>query len=395
MSPEVRWILACVRSLHRQTPPPRPVAPVDWEVVLAVAEAEGVGPALGFACNAGVPEAMPGAVRARLRRRLADSTAGHLVLLQELGRLLEGFRVGGVPVISLKGPVLGEMLYPRPALRPASDLDLLIRPEARLAVDDVLRELGYRRRPDEHSWAFDMAHDRATCYDSPCGVRVDLHWALLSEPRYVWNEAQSLEVWDRAIKIRVAGETVSVLCPEDLVVYLALHLAVHHGLAGLLWYWDLSLCIERWGATLDWQAVLARAMRWRVRAALYFALLELEACFGVSAPAGLMGQLRPRGPRAAAMRWVLRRDAQRRVRLEHLITLLLVDRARDLVRPLRRAACPAPNWVQARYVDAGSSLVGRYLAHYRRLGAVTRRATGGLRPHDTPARNHVPAQKSD
>ena len=384
MSPEVRWILACLRSLHRQTPPPPPVTPLNWEVVLAVAEVEGLGPALGFACNAGVPEAVPGAVRERLRRHLADGTACHLVLLDELGRLLKRFGAAGVPVIPLKGPVLGEMLYPHPALRPSSDLDFLIRPETRLVVDDLLRELGYRRCPDEHPWAFDMVHDRATCYEGARGVRVDLHWALLSEPRYAWNEPQSLEVWDRAIRTPVAGEEVLALCAEDLFLYLALHLAVHHSLAGLLWYWDLALCLDRWAATLDWQAVLARAGGWRVRTALYFVLLELEVCFGASAPAEVIGRIQPRGPRAAAMRWVLlHRDARRRVRLEHLVALLLVDRGRDVIRPLRHAVCPPPSWVRARYADAGFSLVSRYLAHYRRLGAVMRQAGGGLAPDDT------------
>jgi hypothetical protein len=383
MSPEVRWILACVRALGRRTSPPPPPTPLNWEAVLAVAEIEGLAPALGFACKAGMPEHMPGAVRERLTRRLADSTVSHLVLLDELRRLLKRFGAAGVPVIPLKGPVLGEMLYPYPALRPATDLDLLIRSETRFAVDDLLRELGYRRLPDEQPWTFDMVHDRATCYEGSRGVRVDLHWALLSEPRYAWDEPQSLEVWDRAIRTPVAGEEVLALCPEDLLLYLALHLAVHHSLAGLLWYWDLSLCLDRWAATLDWQAVLARAGRWRARAALYFVLLELEACFGASAPAEVLGRIRPRGPRAAAMRWVLcHRDARQRVRLEHLVTLLLVDRGRDLIRPLRHAVCPPPSWVRARYAEAGSSVVSRYLAHYRRLGAVMRRAAGGVAPHN-------------
>ncbi|PYO17213.1 MAG: hypothetical protein DMD88_21200, partial [Candidatus Rokuibacteriota bacterium] len=66
-------------------------------------------------------------------------------------------------------------------------------------------------------------------------------------------------VWDRAVRVRVAGQEALGLCPEDLLLYLAVHLAVHHALVGLLWYYDLYLVIERWADTLDWEALIARA----------------------------------------------------------------------------------------------------------------------------------------
>ncbi len=317
---------------------------------------------------------MPVAIRERLSRHLTDSVACQLVLSREFGRLLRRFGDKGLPVIPLKGPVLGETLYPDPALRPSSDLDLLIRSETLLPVDGLLQSLGYRRLPDAHSWDFDIAYDRATLYQGPSGVRVDLHWGLVSDPRYSWNEREGLTVWDRAVRIRVAGEEALGLCPEDLLLYLALHLAVHHGLRGLLWYWDVFLVIDRWAGTLDWQAVIERASRWRVRAALYFALLGLQLFFGPSAPASVMARVKPRGLRAAAIEWLLRhRGAQRRAQLDHLIALLLVDRGRDLLPPLRHILCPRPAWVRARYEGTGSSLFTQYLAHYRRAGEVMSR----------------------
>src|SRR5206468_3887591 len=84
------------------------------------------------------------------------------------------------------------------------------------------------------------------------------------------REAQT--VWDRAVRIRVAGEEALGLCPEDLLLYLSTHLAVHHSLGGLLWHYDLFLLLGRRADTLDWQAVSPRTSRWRVRAALCFRL---------------------------------------------------------------------------------------------------------------------------
>jgi hypothetical protein len=323
---------------------------------------------------------MPLAAWQRLQRDLAEATARHMIMSGELGHLLKEFDRERIPVIPLKGPVLAETLYRHPALRPCSDLDLLIRRESIGRVDDLLRRLGYRRLADAHSYEFDVAYDHATLYEAPSGIHVDLHWALLSEPRYSWDEREALTVWERAIPIRVAGEDALGLCPEDLLLYLAVHLAVHHSLAGLLWYYDLFLLIERSTSTLDWPALSARASCWRVRTAVYFTLREVERLFGARAPAALMAGLEPRGPRAAAMAWLLRhRSPSQRRAAEHLIGLLLVDRDCDLLGALRRVFFPPYDWLQTRYDGAGASRLAHYVAHYRRLGQVMTQAAAGLR----------------
>jgi Uncharacterised nucleotidyltransferase len=330
---------------------------------------------------------MPLAVRERLRRHLVDGTASHLILSAELGRLLARFEGERIPVIPLKGPALAEAAYPYPFLRPCGDLDLLVRRETLDRVDDLLLGLGYRRLADAHSFRFDRAYDRATLYEAPSGIHVDLHWGLVSDPRYSWDEREGLTVWDRAVPVRVTGGNALGLCPEDLLLYLAIHLAVHHALAGLLWYYDLFLVLARWGGTLDWPALVSRASRWRVRRALYFALQGLEMLFGPAVPADVVAGIKPQGPRAAAMTWILghRAPPQRRT-LEHLIVLLLVERGRDVSGTLRRALLPPPEWLEARYERLGSSArLGDYLAHYRRLGQITRRATGGLLRRDAQA----------
>jgi len=381
MSAETRWLIDCLRALARHEAPPVPTDSLDWNGVVETAEGESLAPALGFAWKSAPPERMPPAVCERLRRHLVEGTARHLALSGELGRLLKAFGRGHIPVIPLKGLVLAETLYAHPALRPCSDLDLLIRREHLERVDELLQRLACHRVADAHSFRFDVAYDHATLYEAPSGVHVDLHWSLLSEPRYSWNEREAQAVWDRAVRIRVAGEEALGLCSEDLLLYLSIHLAVHHSLAGLLWYYDLFLLLGRWADTLDWQAVSARASRWRVRAALYFALLELERLFGARVPAAVTGRIRPRGPRAALMGWLLRhRTSAQRRRLEHLITLLLVDRGRDLRRTLRGALFPPPAWLKARYEGVGSSLFACYWAHCRRLGQVLSAARSGLTP---------------
>lgn len=369
MTREREWIAACLGSLGGAAPPPP--ADLNWELLLKIAETEAVAAALGFVGKAATPLAIPMTIRQRLERHLIDATVRQLILSRELSALIDAFDRHGIPVIPLKGPALAEMLYPRPGLRPSSDLDVLIDRHALVEVDGLLQGLGYRRVADEHSWAFDVAYDRATLYEGADGVRVDLHWSLVSDPRFSWNEAAARSLWQRATKIPVGTSEVLSLCPEDLLVYLAVHLAVHHGLAGLLWYWDLARLLEGWSAKLDWDAIAARATGWRVKRAVYFALRGCDTLFGVSAPRRVMSRLRPRGPRAAALRWLVRRcDAARLKRLEHVIALLLVDRARDVIASIARVVFPSYAWLRARYETAGPSLAACYLTHWRRMATI-------------------------
>lgn len=379
MRPETRWLLSCIRSLDGRNAYSSPPATLNWESLLAFAETEGLAPALGFALKAGSSEAVPAAVRERLARRLAEGSARHLLMSRELGRVLGQFAAEGVAVIPLKGSILSETLYPHPALRPFSDLDLLIRPDDVARADALVRGLGCRPVADAHSWSFDIAYDQATLYEGPKGIRLDLHWSLVNDSRYAWNHREGLSVWERAIRVPVAGEAALGLCPEDLLLYQAVHLAIHHSLAGLLWYWDLALILDRWAGTLDWETVIARASHWRVQTALFFALRELERFFGVSAPSSVTVRLRPRGPRAATLGWLLRhQESDRLARLGHLIPLLLVDRGKDLLGSLRQVLCPPAAWVRARYESAAPSLPRQYVAHYCRMGEVIRTAKGGL-----------------
>lgn len=356
--------MAYVRALGRREPPPSSPDGLDWDTLLADAEAEDLLPALAAAATSAPP-----AARARLATALAVARARHLVMMRALGTVLERLAHEGIPAMVLKGPVLAESVYPDPAWRPFADLDILVRPEDRRRADAALLALDHRRVPDAHTWEFDVEHDGATLYAGPDGIHVDLHWALMTEARFAWSREAERAVWERAVPLTLAGRPVLGLARDDLVLYLSMHLAIHHALAGLLRHWDLALVLA--AGPLDWDALLARAARWRVQRALYFVLHGVEAAFGPLVPAAALAALAPRGPRAALLTALLRdADAARRVRHEHLVTLLLIDRGRDVVAAVREGLLPSPGWLRARYGAEGLSRPSLYWAHARRLGGV-------------------------
>jgi hypothetical protein len=262
-------------------------------------------------------------------------------------------------------------------IRPTSDLDLLIRRDDIERADTLLREMGYRRAPDAHSWEFDVTYDQATFYVHEELLPVDLHWELLSSPSFRRSSRiGSDEVWARAVEGMFDDTPVLALCREDLLLYLVLHLAVHHAFSGVIWQLDVALALHRYGAELDWEALVAQAMRWRVARPLFFVLEMITERYRLPLLSEELIELRPRGVRGRLMRSLLRRGGVNH--LDHLIPLLLADRGVDLAGPLLDSVAPRPLWVRARYGNDGAWLWRCYGRHWKRLGEVVRRLRSGL-----------------
>jgi hypothetical protein len=286
-------------------------------------------------------------------------------------------------VIPLKGPALGETLYRDPGLRPFTDLDLLVRRRDLRRAVTLLSAIGYRALEHERSLAYELEYATAACFvpaaPATGALPVDLHWGLVSFPAGATPRALDAdEVWTRAVAEARWGRSVLTLAREDLLLYLALHLAVHHPLNGLAWQLDVALLLRNLGSELDWDAVVERARRWRVGGAVNFALRRVKESFAAAAPAAVLTRLAPRGLRG----WLLGRLVARsstRGRFDHVVPLLLLDRGADRVRALTAGVVPPPAWVRQRY--ATESAAAGYLTHYGRISRFATRMLCGETAH--------------
>jgi len=78
-------------------------------------------------------------------------------------------------------------------------------------------------------------------------------------------------LWTRAVPTEIAGAPALRLCPEDEVLHLCYHTAVHHGLAHPHGYRDI-LGVLRVEHDLNWSVLAERARAWRVSVAVWAAL---------------------------------------------------------------------------------------------------------------------------
>lgn len=270
-------------------PAPVELAGLDWERLLPLAGAHGVAPLLYWRLQqAGMLEGLPQSANRDLAAAYFRSTANHQVLLGELERLLPALHQAGVWALPLKGALLAAALYPQPALRPMSDLDLLLRPSDLQPALAVCSRLGYRLEKITYHAVLQSPGETAA---------LELHWTLPG------GQPLSPDWWQLACGPYPAGAAL---------LYAAAHLAVQHpGSPRLIWLYDLHLLLTQWGDQIDWPALLPLAERLGWQEALSQALRQAVEAFGSPLPPGQPAAALPALPAGSPSQTAWTREAWR------------------------------------------------------------------------------------
>lgn len=169
-------------------------------------------------------------------------------------RATEALRQAGIEVLAFKGCVLSQQLYGDPFQRASSDVDLLIRPQARAAAAATLQDMGYRPVRSVPDWLDDGAE--ISFFPKGSGAAIDLH------VRLAHSEAQCplsvLRPFDRAVDVMIGGTVVRTFSPDIGLAYLALH-ATKHFCRKLGWLYDIAMAARVWPES--WPAALVLSER--------------------------------------------------------------------------------------------------------------------------------------
>lgn len=254
----------------------------DWNALLDRAAIHGLEPMLYWALDQIRPREVPPAVLARLRRRFQIVGLRNTILSRELVGLASRFRQIGLEIVSFKGPALAASLYEDPALRPASDLDLLVRPSHADRAASLLSDCGYKA-----AYTLDRRFFRSNCELPMCsaetGVTIDLHWAL--GPACFHHALDLRGLWRRVETVAVDGHPVPTLSRRDCLMFLCLH-GAKHSWCSLRWLADVARLVDT--APLDWDAVMAEARARRASRILLTGLLLASDVLGADVPAEIV-----------------------------------------------------------------------------------------------------------
>jgi hypothetical protein len=259
----------------------------EWPMLLREAERHGLVPLLYRRIGStGAQDVVPAQYWGRLRTFYLKSLARNMKIFHELKNMLRLLTDAGVPVIALKGAYLAEGVYGDIALRPMSDVDLLV-PKNRLArARKAIMDGGYREKM-ERGYSGIEAVCEISNHLKPLiganGLVVEIHWTI-GMPTYPFRiDVDGL--WERATPVRVGGVEISGLSPEDLVLHLCLHAAAHHGFEnGLRGICDLHQAIEASRGAFWWTELVGRSKSWGVERSISLPLHLAGKWFGSEIP---------------------------------------------------------------------------------------------------------------
>jgi Uncharacterised nucleotidyltransferase len=196
-----------------------------------------------------------------------------------------------LPVIALKGLALAENIYGDIALRPMSDMDLLVKEEDLVRAGRILLDLGYQQYYPAWENTLKIYHHLPP-FKNKSGAIIELHWNIVTPESPIKVDLDGL--WERACLIKVYNTDVLAFSPEDLFLHLCIHACVHlqTGL-DLIPLFDLAGLIKTSGDKIDWPIVMERAARWGGQKCVYLMLLLVRELLGAAPPDQIMSEIKP------------------------------------------------------------------------------------------------------
>jgi hypothetical protein len=273
-------------------------AGLDWERLWSLGHVHDVIPLLSESLPGVLGPAVPGEWLERARRRRFVTLSANARLGEMLIRVLAGLTDAGIDAMPVKGLVIAERLYGSLSLRPAADLDVLVRSADLPAARDVLRELGFTQRavPGFKALTHEF-HDPAWGIGTgPEHIRLELHWALWSDSE---RRLGTTGLWERSIPATLLDHPVRVLSPEDTLLHLAIHRT--RSALRLRWVVDIAELLRRQGAELDWPTYLERARLAGARTASWVVLGLAHDLLGGPLPTSVMDDLQVGLPKRAIL----------------------------------------------------------------------------------------------
>ena len=303
----------------------------------------------------------------------------HFTRLAQIASL---FTAEAIPFVMLKGAALSQTVY-ADHLRPMSDLDLWLRVEDMPAAAGVMHSAGFRSTyKEDRPIALQMLSDGELRFASHDRRLVELHLS----PFTGWWLKRTANVDTDALWQRIrpcplpaldeeegsdpknerGGQLSHVLCAEDTILHLAVHLAVNHqfGMWGIRSIVDVTMVMQQ--AKIDWQSLVQRAYEWRLATVLWTVLDLQEQLIGGQDLGPVLRALQPRRWKARLLaRFIdppglLAAQDLRRSQTRFILLLLLTDRASDAARLILRTLWPERLWLEARYGEHDASY-GRHL----------------------------------
>jgi len=202
----------------------------------------------------------------RMNGVLRHAWANNLTLRRRVDAFIASLAAQGIEHVVLKGLPLAFDVYPNPGARAMDDVDVLVPFDRAWTVLDGLAAAGWtplqmvplRGAGRDVDQALTFQHGCA--FRSPEGPHMDLHWFAMEECSYPGADDY---FWQRRRPIPGAAHLWQLSATDQL-----LHVCVHglrvSPISSIRWIADAVLVLRKYGAAIDWTALLEETRRRRL-----------------------------------------------------------------------------------------------------------------------------------
>lgn len=270
---------------------------LDWGYILDKSQQEGVSYLLYYHLKKPQFKNKINPDLEQLKKSYYRNSAINMMICEGVKKLLRIFNAEKVEIIILKGVFLLEHIYKNIALRPITDVDILIRKDELTRANRILNNLGWSA-PLNYQGALkvdSLSAINTLVYRSNNSIKfgVHLHWHLINTNwpvDFIVDRIDMRSIWYSVEPLNIAGVDSLALSPEHLLIYLSQHSFIHS--QKLILLSDIAEVIRFYNHRLDWDLVREEAERFNLLYIVYHSLFFVSRALNFEIAS--LGKLRPK-----------------------------------------------------------------------------------------------------
>jgi hypothetical protein len=212
-------------------------------------------------------------------------------LFLELSKVLNCFHRDRISTMVLKGAALTPRVYKNYAIRPMSDMDVLVPERDAATAIELLEQNGWTSPPDR-CFMKDLKYRHSIGFTNESGMEFDLHWHPVKDSSMVaTGKKMDASFWKTAVPIKVTNEpTLAPGLPESLFLVI-IHGAWYNIEPPIRWIADALFLIRTFRAETDWQRFVFLVKKYHVHLRAVSALYYLDRTFQAGVPRQVFEEL--------------------------------------------------------------------------------------------------------
>jgi hypothetical protein len=223
---------------------------------------------------------------AALRSYCRSIAAGNLQKLSELTIAYKAMREAGAQAIPYKGVILSNLLFGDYITRETADIDFLLKSTSFTRAAAALSALGFTPRyynPDFERQFLKTSHELSFSKETTSGpIKIELHWAATNHMMKV--PLGNDDIMGELQSIQLMGSDVEILTLQHHLLVLLVHHGVNDVWRVLRHGLDIALFVHRLNEQIDWQALHAATVKYKICHTTQVGLQINNYLFGTAIP---------------------------------------------------------------------------------------------------------------